>query len=118
MFGVWLVLTVFILWALGVSLTRDEKTPRALWEAIIANAVFGALLYLRGLWEQVPCFLAQRRAGNFAMIAAIRRASSFVNILAAERYALLLTGPGRREAVRRHLSKFDLNQSAARGGFL
>jgi hypothetical protein len=38
-----------ILWALGVSLTRDEKTPRALWEAIIANAVFGALLYLRGL---------------------------------------------------------------------
>jgi hypothetical protein len=32
------------------------------------------------------------------MIAAIRRASSFVNILAAERYALLLTGPGRREA--------------------
>jgi hypothetical protein len=49
MFGVWLVLTVFILWALGVSLTRDEKTPRALWEAVIANAVFGALLYLRGL---------------------------------------------------------------------
>jgi hypothetical protein len=28
---------------------RDEKTPRALWEAIIANAVFGALLYFHGL---------------------------------------------------------------------
>jgi hypothetical protein len=65
MFGVWLVLTVFILWALGVSLTRDEKTPRALWEAIIANAVFGALLYLRSLSR---CFLAQRRAGSFAML--------------------------------------------------
>jgi hypothetical protein len=81
MFGVWLVLTVFILWALGVSLTRDEKTPRALWEAIIANAVFGALLYLRGL------FLAQRRAGSFAMIAAIRRASSLLSNFAAERRA-------------------------------
>jgi hypothetical protein len=28
---------------------RDKKTPRALWEAIIANVVFGALLYLHGL---------------------------------------------------------------------
>jgi len=28
---------------------RDEKTPRALWEAIIANAVFGVLLYLHGV---------------------------------------------------------------------
>jgi len=46
---VWVVLTVFILWALGVSLMRDEKTPSALWEAIIANAVFGGLLYLHGL---------------------------------------------------------------------
>ena len=26
-------------WAVGVSLMRDKKTPRALWEAIIANAV-------------------------------------------------------------------------------
>ena len=49
MVGVWVVLTVFILWALGVSLMRDKKTPRGLWEAIIANAVFGALLYLHGL---------------------------------------------------------------------
>jgi len=36
-------------WALGVSLMRDEKTPRGLWEAIIANTVFGVLLYLHGL---------------------------------------------------------------------
>jgi hypothetical protein len=49
MVGVWVVLTVVILWALGVSLMRDEKTPRALWEAIIANTVFGVLLYLHGL---------------------------------------------------------------------
>jgi hypothetical protein len=35
--------------------------------------------------EQVPCFLAQRRAGSFAMIAAIRRASSLVSSLATER---------------------------------
>jgi hypothetical protein len=49
MVGVWVVLTVFILLALGVSLMRDEKTPSALWEAIIANAVFGVLLYLHGL---------------------------------------------------------------------
>jgi hypothetical protein len=28
---------------------RDEKTPRALWEAIIANTDFGVLLYLHGL---------------------------------------------------------------------
>ena len=49
MVGVWGVLTVVILWALGVSLMRDEKTPRALWEAIIANTVFGVLLYLHGL---------------------------------------------------------------------
>ena len=49
MIGVWVVLTVVILWALGVSLMRDEKTPHALWEAIIANAVFGVLLYLHGV---------------------------------------------------------------------
>jgi len=49
MVGVWVVLTVVILWALGVSLMRDEKTPRGLWEAIIANTVFGVLLYLHGL---------------------------------------------------------------------
>jgi hypothetical protein len=28
---------------------RHETTPRALWEAIVANAVFGALVFLRGL---------------------------------------------------------------------
>jgi hypothetical protein len=28
---------------------RDEKTPRALWEAIVANAVFAVLLYLHGV---------------------------------------------------------------------
>ena len=49
MVGVWVVLTVFILWALGVSLMRDEKTSRALWEAIVANTIFGVLLYLHGL---------------------------------------------------------------------
>jgi hypothetical protein len=49
MVGVWVVLTVFILWALGVSLMRDEKTPRASWEAIVANAGFGVLLYLHGV---------------------------------------------------------------------
>ena len=49
MVWVWVVLSVFVLWTLGVSLMRHENTPRALWEAIIANAVFGALVFLRGL---------------------------------------------------------------------
>jgi len=50
MVGVWIVLTLFILWTLGVWLLRgDEKMPPALWEAMIAKAVFGALVYLHGL---------------------------------------------------------------------
>ena len=46
---VWVALSLFVLWTLGISLMRHETTPRALWEAIIANAVFGALVFLRGL---------------------------------------------------------------------
>ena len=49
MVWVWVVLSLFVLWTLGISLMRHETTPRALWEAIIANAVFGALVFLRGL---------------------------------------------------------------------
>ena len=46
---VWVVLSLFVLWTLGISLMRHETTPRALWEAIVANAVFGVLVFLRGL---------------------------------------------------------------------
>ena len=46
---VWVVLSFFVVWTLGISLMRHETTPRALWEAIIANGVFGALVFLRGL---------------------------------------------------------------------
>jgi hypothetical protein len=49
MVWVWVVLSLFVLWTLGISLMRHETTPRALWEAIIANAMFGALVFLRGL---------------------------------------------------------------------
>jgi len=42
----WAVLSLFVLWTLGISLMRHETTPRALWEAIVANAVFGALIFL------------------------------------------------------------------------
>ena len=45
----WAVLSLFVLWTLGISLMRHETTPRALWEAIVANAVFGAFVFLRGL---------------------------------------------------------------------
>jgi hypothetical protein len=48
MVWVWVVLSLFVLWTLGISLMH-KTTPRALWEAIIANAVFGALVFLRGL---------------------------------------------------------------------
>ena len=49
MVWVWVVLSLLVLWTLGISLMRHETTPRALWEAIVANAVFGALVFLRGL---------------------------------------------------------------------
>ena len=45
----WAVLSLFVLWTLGISLMRHETTPRALWEAIVASAVFDALIFLRGL---------------------------------------------------------------------
>jgi hypothetical protein len=48
MVWVWVVLTLFVLWTLGISLMRHETTPRALWEAIIRQ---------RGVWR--PCFLAR-----------------------------------------------------------
>jgi hypothetical protein len=48
-----MVLSLFVLWTLGISLMRHETTPRALWEAIIANAAFGALVFLRGLWDRL-----------------------------------------------------------------
>jgi hypothetical protein len=48
--GVWIVLSISIVWTLGVWLMHgDEKMPRALWEAIIANGIFGALVFLHGL---------------------------------------------------------------------
>jgi hypothetical protein len=49
MVWVWVVLSLLVLWTLRISLMRHETAPRALWEAIIANAVFGALIFLRGL---------------------------------------------------------------------
>ena len=49
MVWVWVVLSSFVVWTLGISLMRHETTPRALWEAIVANAVFGALVFLRGV---------------------------------------------------------------------
>jgi hypothetical protein len=32
MVWVWVVLSFFVLWTLGISLMRHETTPRALWE--------------------------------------------------------------------------------------
>jgi hypothetical protein len=44
----WIVLTGCITFAHYVSTARGDKRPsRALWEAIIANVIFGALLTWR-----------------------------------------------------------------------
>jgi hypothetical protein len=46
----WIVLTGCIMFARHVSMARGDKRPsRALWEAIIANLIFGALLTWRSL---------------------------------------------------------------------
>jgi hypothetical protein len=43
----WMVLTACIM---SVSIARGDKRPsRALWEAIVANLIFGALLVWRSL---------------------------------------------------------------------
>src|SRR5262249_41209226 len=58
MVWVWVILSLFVLWTPGISLMRHETTPRALWEAIVANAV---------VWR--VCFLARavRLAANIAV---------------------------------------------------
>ncbi len=46
----WLVLTRCIMITNHISTARGDKRPsRALWEAIIANLIFGALLAWRSL---------------------------------------------------------------------
>jgi hypothetical protein len=40
---VWVVLSLFVLWTLGISLMRHEATPRALW--FLARAVRPAARY-------------------------------------------------------------------------
>jgi hypothetical protein len=48
----WIVLTGCIIFAHHISIARGDKRPaRALWEAIVANLIFGALLttYRRSL---------------------------------------------------------------------
>ena len=51
MFWLWLiVLTGCIMFARHISVARGDKRPsRALWEAIVANLIFGALLTRRNL---------------------------------------------------------------------
>jgi hypothetical protein len=45
---VWMVLTAGVMITNQISKARGDKRPsRALWEAIVANLIFGALLALR-----------------------------------------------------------------------
>ena len=46
----WLTLTGCIMFTHHISMARGDKRPsRALWEAIVANLIFGALLAWRAL---------------------------------------------------------------------
>jgi hypothetical protein len=45
----WMALTICIMITNQISIARGDKPSRALWEAIVANLIFGALLALRSL---------------------------------------------------------------------
>ena len=46
----WMVLTAGVVITSRISIARGDKRPsRALWEAIVANLIFGALLVWRSL---------------------------------------------------------------------
>jgi hypothetical protein len=50
MLWVWVVTTAFVVATLtDVKLRAGKAMPRALWHAIIADAIFGALVLLRSL---------------------------------------------------------------------
>ena len=50
MLGLWLALTGGVIITSHISMARgDERLPRALLEAIVANLIFGALLAWRSL---------------------------------------------------------------------
>jgi hypothetical protein len=66
MFWVWLwmVLTGCIMFTRHITMARgDKRLPRALWDAIVANLIFGALLVWRSCVNRQPAlrakFLAQ-----------------------------------------------------------
>jgi Na+-transporting NADH:ubiquinone oxidoreductase subunit NqrD len=49
MLWLWLGLTGCIVITNHISMARGDKPSRALWEAIVANLIFGALLVWRSL---------------------------------------------------------------------
>jgi hypothetical protein len=49
MFWLWMVLTAYVMITSHISMARGDKPSRALWEAIVANLIFGALLAWRSL---------------------------------------------------------------------
>ena len=50
MFWLWLALTTCIVFTSQISMARGDKwLSRALWEAIVANLIFGTLLAWRSL---------------------------------------------------------------------
>jgi uncharacterized membrane protein len=50
MFWLWMALTACVMITSQISMARgDKRLSRALWEAIVANLIFGALLALRSL---------------------------------------------------------------------
>jgi hypothetical protein len=49
MLGLWLALTASVMITSHITRARGDKPSRALWEAIVANLIFGALLVWRSL---------------------------------------------------------------------
>jgi hypothetical protein len=47
MFWLWMALTGCVMITSHISVARGDKPSRALWEAIVANLIFGAPLALR-----------------------------------------------------------------------
>jgi hypothetical protein len=48
-YWLWLALTGYIMITNRISVARGQAVPRALWEAMVANLIFGALLAWRSL---------------------------------------------------------------------
>ena len=48
-YWLWLALTGCIIITNRISVARGDKPSRALWEAMVANLIFGALLAWRSL---------------------------------------------------------------------